>query len=216
MSANHDDYIDESLSDVQAGTNGIVITLMRGRSISGRVTMPDGQPAAGVQVSARSDDGGWEWGMTDTEGEFRVDGLRDGAYEINVEARGHPGLRGMSVPGVAAGTEGLTLRLEPGFTISGVVVDATGAPAAEVRVWASGWDGQNARDDAPNGSAQTDANGQFTIGGLDSGGYKLRAMARSGKVSTGQAMPTVQAPGGSEGVRLVLPAAMPTPEDEER
>ena len=66
VNARHDDYVDESLPGVQAGTTGIAITLTRGRSISGRVTLPDGQPAAGVQVSANAPNRGWEWAMTDT------------------------------------------------------------------------------------------------------------------------------------------------------
>ena len=147
--------------------------------------------------------------MTNQDGEFRIDGLKDGEYELRIDTRGALGMRGMRLKGVQAGTEGVELSLEPGFTISGVVVDASGQPASGINVWASGWDGKRTRQDAPSSSAQADENGRFTLGGLDAGQYRIMV---AGAFGPGQNV--VSAAGGSEGVRIVLQA--PKPDDEGR
>lgn len=132
---------------------------------------------------------------TDAEGEFDAFELIPGTWELTPSRMGYvkatphsedldPDEREVEV----------TLYLDPGLAIAGVVVDLQGQPLANARVAVSGTtrDGRNVRH-----GARTKGDGQFRLTGFESGTYRLTAW-RSGYRNT----PITNLAGGEE--RLVV------------
>jgi protocatechuate 3,4-dioxygenase beta subunit len=149
------------------------------------VTDLDGRPVAGVRVDA------W-WTLdqepsrtTLTTGSEGEDGvlLPHGARLLELRA----GPTALTAPGrVESGrllrrgdVEEITLRLRPGATVRGVVVDGFGAPLADVRV--AGFHRSLAEVDAdpepqPTAWARCDAEGRFHLGGFPPGDFVVEAV----------------------------------------
>ena len=135
---------------VEAGrtTSGVDIALDLGRTIAGNVVTDDGSPLEAEHVSvtirAAGDDEGMDrWVQVQRDGSFRVVGLADGRYAVQV-AMSHwandelPPWLGSEVGDVAAGREDLRLVLHRAAVITGKVVDAAGLPRKGVAVTAVG------------------------------------------------------------------------------
>lgn len=143
--------------------------------------------------------------LTNDIGEFRIAGLAPGEYVIAATAVGFSPFGGMNVapasasgarstrattyyPGAvdrdAAGTIAITpgaevsnivfsLQTVAAFNVSGIVVDEAGDPIAHAMVMLMGdprWGMFG-----PAGSAQSQADGQFVIGGVPAGTYQVNA-----------------------------------------
>ena len=146
-------------------------------SLSGAVTNSvTGAPVLRAHVSIRSSGGSeQQYGaVTNGEGKFTMTQLPPGHYTVTVERTG------FVMPQNRAGTsftdvklsqgdkkENFSLTLVPTGAIGGRVLDAAGEPMQDVRVTAEG--GSNAE------SAATDDQGQFRIGGLHPGKYRVKA-----------------------------------------
>jgi len=81
-------YAGKFLFDVQAGTEGIPITLQREGRIEGRVTYADtGKPAPGVIVYAQGifPNSGWGETKTDSRGRYAITNLPSGLYNVFIE-----------------------------------------------------------------------------------------------------------------------------------
>ena len=103
--------------------------------ISGKVSAPDGKPVAGATVRAipmppktemayrapRPDVPKAIVAKTDAQGAFKVEGLAPGTQTLRVEASGYAPAFAADVPAGAT----LNLRLKPGFTVVGRVLDLT-------------------------------------------------------------------------------------------
>lgn len=100
--------------------------------------------------------------------------LRPGSYDVFVRAEGYADTVRHDVV-VAESSEPLQLRLEPGLSIAGRVVEADGAPIAGVQV--STWN-----DGAPRDSV-TDENGVFELAGLPNRAVSLNAYDDGGSVN---------------------------------
>jgi hypothetical protein len=148
----------------QADLDGLVIELEPRASVRGRVVDAHGGPGKGLEVAFRTKGGGTAagfgvaaWGVpgirrtatTDEDGNFVVDGLDAGDYEVTVAARGavvewaepeDPGAPRRPVTvAVAEGErrEGLLLAVEArDGVIRGVVVGVDGEPVADAWVTA--------------------------------------------------------------------------------
>ncbi len=99
-----------------------------------RVRFADGRPVAGSRVHARPQSVAnpflhARWLTTDARGECALDGLPDGALELEA-ARG--GLVRARVPGGS-----IELVIPAGDSIAGTVVDGAGAPVPGAAVWLS-------------------------------------------------------------------------------
>lgn len=198
---------------VAAVADGPPVTLRFAKAfeISGTVAFADGSPAVGVSVSASMDDDEDEEEFdeseeetTDERGAFTLRGLRPGNYAVRISMgwdEDSANVRGKTVPGVAAGTVGLSVRVEPGLTIEGSVAHADGSPVEDgwVEAEAIGPDGNpQERGDSDDVSGQI-SNGKLRVAGLSPGSYRLIVSAG------GQSM-TVTAEAGARGVHVLLAA----------
>ncbi|MHC4822223.1 MAG: carboxypeptidase regulatory-like domain-containing protein [Planctomycetota bacterium] len=118
--------------------------LRKGDSITGVVRSREGELISGASVNA------WGWVMgsdgnrtwmnrsdvrTNDEGVFTLDGLPSGSYQINVQMTGYGAKR---LSGIAAGTRGLDVMLEPMARIRGIVLKADGVtpvPTFKIKVY---------------------------------------------------------------------------------
>lgn len=163
----------------------VEVELVRGSTISGTVTNPDGSLAAEVRVSAMPEmsklmDGSMMGGMganlfghrTDEQGRFSIPHLTEGKYTLSAGSRSNfnpfgqqEGVLEVEVDGVedVTGVELVAVvedeeedQPEPGSgTISGRVVDDRGEPVANAKVTTGVWQTES--------QADTDENGNFVV-----------------------------------------------------
>lgn len=209
LGAVHPRYVKAALDlgtlEPGAQREDLVLTLGSGTSITGRVTWPDGTPAADAWVVAELESDGREWvdpnaaprARSGADGSFELRGLGQGSLVLRASARprrdqqerlaaeGHVGDTGLRRPqllarreGVLPGTVGVELVLRAGETLRGRVVDERGAPfeRAQVVVVRAGEEGSGQADPR----SVRDPQGQFEFDGLAPGRYVLVASAGAG------------------------------------
>jgi protocatechuate 3,4-dioxygenase beta subunit len=143
------------------------------KGASVRVEVVDGQRKAVTKASiwAFSTDPGGSSGQadhTEPDGSFLVSGIKPGHYNISVQA--NEGGRGdKSITVSADHEERLTIELPSAATIEGIVEDDAHRPVPNTRVMVSG---------PGHASTQTLDDGTFTVTGLPSGDYEVRASDR--------------------------------------
>jgi len=165
------------------------IRLEPGVKVSGLIVRPDGSPAGNVPVMfARSRDGFGDsnggylhgfWTRTDSRGRYlfytrntwpqRIHWYPDD-YEANSRAL------------TQTFGEQETIRLKPGLTLAGQVVDAEGQPLAEIVVQAS------TGTRVPYLFAKSDGRGQFRFPPLPPGNYRLAAVRSYHDTRTGESL----------------------------
>lgn len=164
----------------------IVLTLSATGAIGGRVAdLETRDPVAGarVRLEAVGEPGGRGTRTTtsDAEGRYEVKGLIPGEWKATPEKRGaylpSTGATTRLEPGTAR--VDLPLLLDPGLSVSGVVVDGAGARVANARLTLSGTeDGTDAGPAKPGGVRQvgrSGADGAFRFVALRPGAYALEA-----------------------------------------
>jgi hypothetical protein len=188
-------YIDEYYDDVYDyseatpvlvvkpnNTSNINFSLELGGSILGVVKDDSGNPIAGATVCADGYDVS-DYACTETagDGNYTIGGLRSGSYIVSAEASGYLTTYYDNVyewndatPVVVTvpnDTPNINFSLGLGGSISGVVKDDSGNPISGASVSASGI------DISDFGYDSTSADGSYTIKGLLSGNYRVRASA---------------------------------------
>ena len=162
--------------------SGINAVMAAGGSISGAVTHASGAPLANMCVYAFSTAGGFGYTTSATNGTYVISGLAAGSYDVqftdcgstsadyvsqyyNATSAGSPTQSGATAVAVSAGTtaSGINATLAPGGAISGTVTDASGAPLANICVYAFTSAGNFA------GNSTSAADGSYTISGLAAG-----------------------------------------------
>jgi len=118
-----------------------------------------------------------------------------GTYRFDVDA---PRFVARSETAAVAGDEvkTVTVRLEAGASLTGVVIDDVDAPVAGAQIECS-YGGSVDRPYATR-TATSDAAGRFRVEGLAAGGYSMRAQA------DGHASTAIDADAPSDGLRVVL------------
>ncbi|UFS68589.1 carboxypeptidase regulatory-like domain-containing protein [Geomonas sp. RF6] len=158
-----------------AETGGIDIPLIRGGSITGRVT--DAVTGLGIrQVNISWTAGGAGYGTTigsnyiDETGSYTLSGLLPGMYTVSFSADGY--IRGTSAIATITGTEivsGIDVALAPGARISGTLRDAvTGSPLPGIMVMAVG-----STYGAGASTTFSSSSGSYTLSGLPAGEYRI-------------------------------------------
>lgn len=113
--------------------------------------------------------------MTDAEGKFSIRSLPPGNYSVTVERIGflmpfEKGRRGIQLMLRPDSTSEAKLKLTPTGAILGRVIDPDGNPMEGVMVFADGASFGNR-----TATVMTDHKGQYRIGGLATGRYRVRA-----------------------------------------
>jgi len=165
-------------------TPGIDFTLGSGGTISGHVYQSDGTtPVEGAWVHAELIDGWWGRGTTTySDGSYTITGLVTGEYHVEAYAEGYVREYYDGVYDYAQATPvsvtmpddtpDIDFTLDLGGTISGHVYQSDGTtPIEGAEVYADLIDGGYGR------GANTAPNGSYTITGLVTGQYRVRAYA---------------------------------------
>jgi len=161
--------------------SGIMMTIVQGVALSGKVTDPDGRPLSGVAVRPVQSEGGGMRGFavrrvimtmtfsddddivkTGSDGTFTVH-VKPGTYDIVFKREGFATktLRGEAIN---ATTEPVSVKLDPGVEISGRVT-RSGAGVEGVAV--------NAISEDANANTVTAGDGSFTLTDLTPGSMML-------------------------------------------
>jgi len=164
------------------------------RSITGRVVLEDGQPAAGATIAAYpvGAQGRMYAASSDEAGNFKLVGLAPGSYSLNAETPGFV-LNGRSMAeNVYRAGENVTLRLVRGGVITGRVTDLAGEPLVAVGVnlcRVRDEEGNRPRQ-ASQSSVDTDDRGIYRAYGLEPGAYVIGVEVDSGGGYGGRDVPT--------------------------
>jgi inhibitor of cysteine peptidase len=155
-----------TVSSDSPDTSGINFTLMKGSSISGKITDTAGNPLSNVSVDA-----GEEEVLTDANGQYVIKGLLFGQYSVGTPSSGRWGsnddvfirqTKNTATFLNSPNTSGINFVLEKGGSVSGKITDAAGSPLANISV-----------DVDNKGQGLTDTNGQYVIKGLPFGQYSV-------------------------------------------
>ncbi len=152
----HEQYLPERSVGVFVDEEGAAerdIELRDGKLIAGRVVDPDGKPVAGAVLSCETADAASVRGMgkmmqvlmdvaeakgllrsevrSGEDGTFRIGGLTPELFDLKVFKEGFARTR---IGNVMAGLEDITVELDRGVEVTGVVLTAAGEPAGGAKV----------------------------------------------------------------------------------
>lgn len=180
------------------------------KTIAGKVVDGSGAPVPGARVVATIDvpihaaagadlhpTGSDESGA---DGTFRIEGLDSGAYDLIASDGEHAPARAEKV---AAGAEGVTLKLGTAGAIEGVVRNQDGKPVAAFSVVVSIPRGPLQKEEVTARSF-VDAEGRFTIEGLEPNSYEVVAVAAGSAPSSPAKTTIADPPGEPAKVELTL------------
>jgi hypothetical protein len=198
-----------------------------GKRISGKVLGPDGKAASGAVVTLAAERGGFAFRMplreggpsvpqaiSDADGAFTLEDLPEGQFTLWASDPTHAD---GEQKGVSAGATGVTVRLQGGASVAGVVRSRAGQPVSDYTITAlpGGDRGASPNDRARNQmvarqwspTAQVhDPEGTFSIARLAPGSYELTVTTTEGQ---GAVLPvTVAAGERKQGLTLLVEAGV--------
>jgi hypothetical protein len=173
----------------------VPITMEPAADVVGIVRGTAGLAVSGATVSLRSAQQTTREATTDEAGAYRISHVGLGAVELTARASD---LEAFATGTVVNDQEPVTIdvQLPPSSSITGTVVDATGAPVAGVSVEAY-------FDSGGHGVAATNATGAYTIHTGGSGSFVIYARLASGLVVQGAG--TLDGVGSTTAVDFTLP-----------
>ncbi|MEN8217489.1 MAG: carboxypeptidase regulatory-like domain-containing protein [Pseudomonadota bacterium] len=181
----------DSATDIEVTTGtlttGIDAQLVSAAHITGTVTDAVGNPFEGIDVAAYRWNGSkWVWinaVLTDASGSYDIGGLNTGTYHVRFRDPSEtyaieyydnaPDISSGTDLAITAGatTSNINAQLASAGNISGTVTDTAGAPIEGIQVEAYYWNGTRwvwGNDDFTN------ASGNYDVGELKTGIYRLR------------------------------------------
>jgi protocatechuate 3,4-dioxygenase beta subunit len=185
LSAHGETYLPAGLSRVALAdkdVDGVIVTVRRARMLKGHV-----EPRQECDVRQDIDEG--EGGLlfllpgttTGADGEFTLGPLDDGSIKLTAHCTS--GDQGQAQVKVARDMADAVIKVAPGATIAGRVVDGDGKPVVGIGVMASNLS-SGERTTIMNGmitsgvQALTDASGAYKLAGLSAGAYRLGVLDR--------------------------------------
>jgi RNA polymerase sigma-70 factor (ECF subfamily) len=160
---------------VAAGTKDLDVAMESAAHVAGRVVDAAGKPFAGCSVQAFSETGE-RYTPSDTtkdDGTFVVRGLGTGTYALVARPRSPVRLLPARVTGIAAGADGVEIRLGAGETIRGRLVDAAGAAVGAALLRADELQTSDPWTRAETPSVFTEPSGAFAFEGVPAGRYRI-------------------------------------------
>ncbi|MDX1997810.1 MAG: carboxypeptidase-like regulatory domain-containing protein [Thermoanaerobaculia bacterium] len=154
-----------------ASVVGLVLQVVRGVTVRGRITGLDFDTLGKTQVLAFLGTGGFLQGKVDFKGHYRIESLTPGSWNLMVSAEGR---RQTKVVDISAELTEVVLDIafEDGLTLS-VQVQRGGKPVPGLRMFASG-------AKAGGSQATTDAEGWARATGLEAGRVSLTFLDPTG------------------------------------
>lgn len=148
----------------------ILIEVVEGGVVEGRIynkSTGQGIPNATIHGYMADNRGsGQKTGTSDSNGNYRLAGLRDGAYQVSYQElenyprqAGYENRRNVSTQ-TGKTTSGIDFALEQGILVSGIVVDAEGKPVSGVSI------NGNTRNGSQYDYASSTPDGRFTLAGF--------------------------------------------------
>jgi uncharacterized GH25 family protein len=187
---------------------GLELQLDTGVKLTGKVTAPNGSPLSDVNVRVMpsptgsfATSGSERMSMTDSNGEYTIDGLEAGEESISFSHAKHTSTqKAVTLKGRETR---LDVQLSSGGRFSGTVVTESGAPVADAQVEASSGTGYE--------SARTNASGEFVLDSVSPGRYRFRAtkagladgVATDVDVTSGTPLRIVMKTGGTISGRII-------------
>jgi len=162
--------------------DGVVITVKRGATLKGHV---EPRQVCDIQQDLNDHDGGMlvltPGTSTAADGEFELGPVSEGTTKLT--ARCPSGDQGSAQVKIAPGMPETILKVSPGGSIAGRVVDGEGKPVVGVGVMASnvsGGDSTIIRNGMITSGVQglTDATGAYQLAGLSPGSYRIGVLDR--------------------------------------
>jgi len=196
----------------------VTLALDRGLAIEGTVRWPDGRPAVGARVTVRASEGDREprtvhETRAGAGGSFAITGLERRSYDILADglAAARPGSKKVRTwrsreERAKAPTAALELVFDVGATLSGRVVDDTGAAPLSFVVVAEQAAKRQYERPASVRELFRGSDGHFVLEGLGEGEWTVTARATHHEASTPQHL-VVRGP--IEDLLLVVPRAGP-------
>jgi len=168
-------------------TTGIDAQLVLAAHITGTVTNSAGTPSMGIEVSAyRWNGSSWVWlnfVSTDADGNYDVGGLSTGTYHVRFRDPSGTYVSEFydNVADIISGTDialtagtttpDINAQLAYAGNITGTVTDSSGNPLAGISVLVYRWNGTEWKW---ANSGMTDAAGNYDVGDLNTGTYRVR------------------------------------------
>ena len=156
-----------------APVQGVHLVLSPESTIEGYVLAGGStQPVSGATVRARGPWGEAQIAVSDTDGSFRIEGLKPGPYALRASADGFIGEHSDVVTvDLSASVEGLVIRMGKAVRVEGTLL-ADGVPCSEglVQVGPMGLDSSA----LPRETIGTDAEGRFAFVALPPGTYQVQ------------------------------------------
>ncbi|WP_181038463.1 S-layer family protein [Arthrobacter sp. ZGTC131] len=170
------------------GLTGIDVVLVKGASISGKVTVPAGADVTGVGVMALATESPWQngYGRVNADGTYTLRGLAAGPYKVQFTGNnsgaasqwyGGGATSSAATPvvlGAGQDLTGISPTLAMGASISGTVTAPAGLDpnAGQVNFVLPDGNWEN--------SVQIGADGAYKVTGLPAGTYKVQFSGNSG------------------------------------
>ncbi|AGC41482.1 hypothetical protein MYSTI_00123 [Myxococcus stipitatus DSM 14675] len=210
--------------EVEAPARDVRLVMNPGARLQGLVVDARGEPIPEVTLTlhdAKEKEMLVSMGPSDEHGRFSVGGLPAGGPYLLVAEFEVGGVHRTSLPVELRDRETtkVTVRMNTGLSVSGIVVDEAGIPVADVGVHGASLEQTLARmaeesvsDSVVPSIATTDAQGRFTLHHVPPGSCRLM-IQKQGYVLRGEPAsdeepaphePQVLVPAGATGVRLVL------------
>jgi hypothetical protein len=166
------------LVEIPAGEQEHTVELVvhRGLTITGSVLDPDGKGVNNAGVGAFSN-GNWTGTSCGADGGFVLGPLAPGSYTLDASPSFHKELARSENVQADAGTRDVVLRLRPGGTLSGRVVDAATGEGVASTIAVSQPGNKTEYIYMP----RSKADGSFELGGLLPGTYALAATLPDGR-----------------------------------